>query len=148
MTKLKKTTEKPKLTMRGLLGALSYWGTMSRLLLVGVFVVFAYLTNISIAGVGWQLVDQETMFMIYGLATIVVLDAGYVMTARALVLDRRLDRTAIISLDLLVASLFVLPSLVSVGAYGDRMRLLSLVVVLLVISMRILLGLLLTKKRK
>lgn len=148
MTKLKESTKKPKFTMLGLLGALSYWGTTARLLLVGGLIVFAYLVNVSIAGTSWQLVDQETMFMVYGLSTIVILDTGYVMTARALTLDRRIDRVTILSLDFLVASLFVLPSVISVGVYGERMRLLSLFVVLLIISVRILLGLLLTKKRK
>lgn len=143
-----KTSEKSSLTVHGLLGSLSYWGTMARMVLVSVFVVFAYILNISMGSPDWRYIDGETLFMIYGLATLVVLDAGYVMAARSLVLDKVFDRWFVLLADLFIAGFFVVPSLMPLGAYSNRVRIMSLIVVLLVLSVRILIGLLYAKRKK
>lgn len=145
----KKTTKKSPLplTAHGLLGSLSYWGSTARLILVTVFVVFAYALNVSGAA-GWQEVDAETMTAVYAFATLFVLDVGYVIAARALPMHPRFDRWFVILSDLVVAGFFVTPSLVSVGTYGERLKLVSFVVVLLVVAVRILLGLLMSKRKR
>jgi hypothetical protein len=146
--KTQKTTPKKPLTAHGLLGALSYWGTAARMVLVGMFVILAYVINISVGSGDWRYVDGETIVMIYGLATLVILDAGYVTIARSLTLDNRIDRWLIMLAGLGVASFFVVPSFVEMGEYSTRMRLVSLIVVLLILSIRILLGLLYSKRKK
>lgn len=148
MKNKKKTATKQPLTAHGLLGSLSYWGTAARMVLVGLFVVFAYLVNVSVGTGGSQYVDGETMIMIYGLTTLIILDAGYVMVARSLTLNSRVDRWLLLLADLAVASFFVIPSFVDLGNYSTRMRLVSLIVVLLILAVRSLLGLLYTKRKQ
>lgn len=143
----KKSTSRP-LTAHGLLGALSYWGTAARVLLVGLFVVFAYVLNVSMGSGDWRYVDGETMVMVYGLTVLVILDAGYVMIARALRLDERIDRWLVLLCGLGVASLFVIPSFVSLGQYSMRLRIVSIIAVLLILAVRMLLGLLFGKRNR
>lgn len=142
--KQKKTT--PKLTVHGLLGALSYWGTAARFLLVSVIIVFAFLLNIS-GGSSTSYIDTEIILLVYGLATLVILDGGYVTAARALPLSPVVDRWVVMMSDLALAALFVAPSLIISGADGNRIRVVSLLGVLLVVSMRLLLGLLFSKRK-
>lgn len=141
-----KQTTKTSLTAHGLLGALSYWGTAARMVLVLILLGCAYLLNIAVQ-TDWRLVDSETIVFIYGLGTILVLDAGYVIAARALRLNQRLDRWVVMMSDILLASFFVVPSFFIVGVYSDRLRLLSLFVALLIVSIRLLIGLLFAKRK-
>lgn len=137
---------KPRLTAHGLLGSLSYWGTAARMVLVVVLLGIAYGLNISVQ-TDWQAVDAETVLLIYGLGTIVMLDAGYVMAARSLKLHPVVDRWVVTMSDLLIAAVFVAPSFFYVGIYGTQLRLLSFIVALLVVSIRILVGLLFAKRK-
>ncbi|HMR72558.1 MAG TPA: hypothetical protein PKD68_00965 [Candidatus Saccharibacteria bacterium] len=134
------------LSVHGLLGSLSYWGTAARMVLMVVLLGCAYLLNISVQTT-WQAVDMETMLLIYGLGTIVVLDTGYVMAARALKLNAVFDRWAVMLSDLLVAAFFVVPSLFLVDVHATKLRILSLIFALLIVSIRILLGFILTKRK-
>lgn len=139
--------QQPKpLTVHGLLGSLSYWGTAARMVLMTVLLGCAYLLNISVQTT-WQAVDLETMMLIYGLGTIVVLDAGYVMAARALKLNAVFDRWVVMMSGLLIAAFFVIPSLFFVDVNALRLRVLSLVFTLLIVSIRILLGFILAKRK-
>ncbi len=144
---VQKTSQKKKaLTAHGLLGALSYWGTAARLVLVSTLVIFAYALNISYDS-SWQFVDSETLFLIYGLATILVLDAGYVMAARMEPVNEVLDRWVVMLSDLVVASFFVIPSLFYVSSNSNILRVMSLFVALLILAVRILVGLLFAKRK-
>lgn len=134
------------LTVHGLLGSLSYWGTAARMVLMAVLLGCAYLLNISVQTT-WQAVDLETMMLIYGLGTIVVLDAGYVMAARALKLNAVFDRWVVMMSGLLIAAFFVIPSLFFVDVNALRLRVLSLIFALLIVSIRILLGFILAKRK-
>lgn len=134
------------LTVHGLLGSLSYWGTAARMVLMAVLLGCAYLLNISVQTT-WQAVDLETMMLIYGLGTIVVLDAGYVMAARALKLNAVFDRWVVMMSGLLIAAFFVIPSLFLVDVNALRLRVLSLIFALLIVSIRILLGFILAKRK-
>lgn len=142
----KKTEAKKPLTMHRLLGALSYWGTAARMVLMAVLLGCAYLLNISVQTT-WQAVDIETMLLIYGLGTIIVLDAGYVMAARALKLNAVFDRWVVMVSDLLIAAFFVVPSLFLVDVHATKLRILSLIFALLIVSIRILLGFVLAKRK-
>lgn len=142
--KVKPTRE--KLTAHGLLGALSYWGTTARMLLAAVIVGFAFAVNLT-GGSGSLYIDTEIMFLIYGLATILILDMGYVVAARALPLNKMVDRWIVMLGDLLLAGFFVVPSIVIMSADGNKVRIISLIVALLVVSLRALIGLLFSKRK-
>ena len=142
--KLKKDTK--KLTAHGLLGSLSYWGTSARLLLVGILIVFAFILNLS-GDSSASYVDTEIYFLIYGLSTLLLLDLGYVTAARALPLSKVADRWVVMMSDLGLAAFFVVPSLVQISADANRLRVISLVGALLVVSIRILIGLLFARRK-
>lgn len=145
--KPKSQSNKQSLTARGLLSSLSYWGTATRMVLVAILLCSAYALNISLQ-IHWDVIDIETMFLVYGLCVLFVLDIGYVMTARALKLNTRLDRWALVTSDVLLTACFVLPSFVMVsGVVPDKLRALTLFVALLIVSIRILLGLLFAKRK-
>lgn len=147
--KPQKKSAKTTLTVLGLLGAISYWGTAARMLLVSTIVVFAYLLNIThLDSPSTRTIDSETMFMIFGLATLVIVDLGYVITARTLVLNKQIDRWVIMMTDLLLAGFFIAPSLVMLTVDANYLRVVAFVLALLVVSLRILLGLLFAKPRK
>lgn len=146
MTEKKPKKTAPKLTAHGLLGSLSYWGTFARFLLTSILVVFAFLLNLS-GDTSASYIDGEVYFLIYGLATLLILDLGYVTAARALTLSKVVDRWVVMMSDLLVAALFVAPSLVIMTADANKLRIISLLAALLVVSIRILIGLLFAKRK-
>lgn len=140
------STKKP-LSAHGLLSSLSYWGTATRMVLVAILLCSAYAINVSLQ-TEWDNIDIEMMFLIYGLGVIFLLDFGYVIVARALKLNSRLDRLALIASDIFLTACFVLPSFTQVGGTApDKLRALTLFIALLIISIRILLGLLFAKRK-
>lgn len=142
--KAKKVTT--KLTVHGLLGSISYWGTFARFLLVGTLIVFAFFLNLS-GDSTTSYVDTEALFLIYGLSTLLLLDLGYVTAARGLPLSKVADRWTVMLADVALAAFFVVPSIVQIGTDGNRVRVISLIAALLVVSLRILLGLLFAKRK-
>ncbi len=142
----KKNNPKTGLSAWGLVGALSYWGTAARMVVLLVLLGSAYFLNIAVQ-TDWRAVDVETLVLIYGMSTLFVLDAGYIIAARALSLKPRLDRWVVITSDILLASFFVVPSFFIVGIPSDKLRPLSLFVALLIVSIRLLMGLLFTKRK-
>lgn len=142
----KKLKDSQRLTAHGLLGALSYWGTSARFLLVGILIAFAFVLNLS-GDSSTSYVDTEILFLIYGLGSLLMLDLGYVTAARALPLSKVVDRWTVMLCDLALAAFFVVPSLVEIAADANKLRVISFVAVLLVISIRILIGLLFVKRK-
>ena len=143
-SKAKKVTT--KLTVHGLLGSISYWGTFARFLLVGTLIVFAFFLNLS-GDSTTSYVDTEVLFLIYGLSTLLLLDLGYVTAARGLPLSKVGDRWAVMLCDIALAAFFVVPSIVQIGTDGNRVRIISLIAALLAVSVRILIGLLFAKRK-
>lgn len=146
MTEKKPKKDTRKLTAHGLLGSLSYWGTSARFLLVGILIVFASVLNLS-GDSSASYVDTEIYFLIYGLSTLLLLDLGYVTAARALPLSKVADRWVVMMGDLALAAFFVVPSLVVLTTNANRLRIVSLVGALFVMSVRILIGLLFAKRK-
>lgn len=146
MTEKKPKNTTPKLTAHKLLGSISYWGTFARFLLVGILIAFAFVLNLS-GDSSASYIDTEIYFLIYGFMTLLILDIGYVTAARALPLNKVVDRWVVMMSDLLLAALFVAPSLVIMTADTNKLRIISLLAALLVVSMRILVGLLFTKRK-
>ena len=136
----------PKLTVHGLLGSISYWGTTARFILVSILIVFAFVVNLA-RDSSASFIDSEIMFLIFGLGTLLLLDLGYVVAARNLPLSKVLDRWVVMMSDLALAAFFVVPSLVQISADGNKVRVVSLIVALLIISVRVLVGLLFAKRK-
>ncbi len=136
----------PKLTVHGLLGSLSYWGTTARFILVSIFIIFAFVVNLA-RDSSAAFIESEVMFLIFGLATLLILDLGYVVAARNLPLSKVLDRWVVMMSDLALAAFFVVPSLVVIGVDGNKVRVISLIAALLVVSVRALVGLLYAKRK-
>ena len=141
-----KSTQRKKLTAHGLLGSISYWGTTTRVFLASMLVAFAFVVNLS-AAVSAQYVDAEIMFFIYGVSTLLILDLGYVVAARALPLNPVVDRWVVTLSDLGIAGFFVAPSIVMMNANGNYVRLVALIGALLIVAVRILVGLLFAKRK-
>ena len=139
-------TDLPKLTVHGLLGSLSYWGTTARFILVSIFIVFAFVVNLARDNSA-SFVENEILFLIFGLATLLLLDLGYVVAARNLPLHIVLDRWVVMMSDLALAAFFVVPSIVQISADGNKVRIISLIAALLVVSIRALVGLLFAKRK-
>ena len=142
--KVKKETS--KLTVHGLLGSISYWGTFARFILVGTLIAFAFLLNLGGDSTA-AYIDTEILFLIYGFTTLLILDLGYVTAARALPLSKVVDRWVLMMSDVVLAAFFLVPSIVQIGTSGNRVRLVSLIAALLVVSVRILVGLLFAKRK-
>lgn len=146
MTEKKQNKTTTKLTAHGLLGSVSYWGTAARFLLVSVIIVFAFFMNLS-GDSSTNYVDTEILFLVFGLATLVLLDGGYVTAARALPLSPVIDRWVVMMSDLALAAFFVVPSLIIMGSSGNKIRVISFIGALLVMSIRMLVGLLFAKRK-
>lgn len=146
MAKKTIVSKKQKLTAHGLLGSLSYWGSAARFLLVGILIVFAFLINLS-GDSSAQYVDTEIMFLIFGLGTLLLLDLGYVTAARALPLNRQGDRWMLMLSDLGIGAFFILPSLIQLNVDGNKLRAISLLAVLFLLTLRSLVGLLFAKRK-
>jgi|GEM_PF-1441587 len=146
MTEKKQKNSTSKLTVHGLLGSVSYWGTAARFLLVSVLIIFAFLANLS-GDSASSYIDTEIIFLVFGLATLILLDGGYVTAARALPLNPVVDRWVVMMSDLALAALFVVPSLIIMGSDGNKIRVISLIGALLVMSIRMLVGLLFAKRK-
>lgn len=144
----KSTEEKKKLTVHGLLGSLSYWGTTARFMLVSVFIVFAFILNLT-GDNSASYIDSEIMFFIVGLTTLLALDLGYTVAARGLPLNRKADRWAVMISDSVLAGFFVAPSMLHyIGGNGDKVRIAAILLALLVVALRVLVGLLFTKRKR
>lgn len=140
----KKTTKQPRLTLHQLLGALSFWGSATRLLLLAflVFVIFALrITNLNTT------LTWESQVVIYVLGSFALLDIGYVMLARAFPLKKRVDTFCLVVLEILMATTYILPHLVSVRGLAWFSNWFVLIV-LLALGVRGLLGLLFSSRKR
>ncbi|NCU30287.1 hypothetical protein EOM57_00625 [Candidatus Saccharibacteria bacterium] len=146
--KISTLSKKESPTLHGLLGSISYWGTATRFLLVSMLVFIAFVLNISLIDVSSPYyVIGEAQVLIYALGILILTDLLYVMVARSKPLDQKLDRWVVILADIVIASCFIVPSFVSVAAvHATGLRVLSPIVALLVVGIRVLLGLLYSKK--
>lgn len=149
MNKKKSTTKRSEsITLHGLLGAVSYWGTATRFMLVSILVFVAFLANVAFVDVSSaNYIIGEVQILIYALIILVTTDLLYVLVARSLPLEPKFDRWALIAADVVIASCFIAPSFLTIAsAHSTGLRVMSPIVALLVVGMRILVGLLYSKK--
>jgi hypothetical protein len=144
----KKSSKKSSLTLHGLLGALSFWGTASRALLFSVIAMVGFSFALSETP-NTQAGDNQILLLIAALACFIVLDFGYVLIARVYLLQGRLDSLVLLVADLLLASLYVIPRIVvdsSITLPADPLMY-AFFMPIIVLSGRMLLGMLFSGRR-
>ena len=142
------SNNKQPLTLHHLPGAISFWGTATRALLFGfiAFVVFGIALSESTTA---ATVDTEVMVLIYVLMSFVLLDFGYVMVARSYPIQKALDVLALVTADIFLALLYVIPKIVVNPSSRLTVDPLTYIVFvpIVVLSLRMLLGFLIGGKR-
>lgn len=142
----KKKTKTP-LTLHGLLVALSYWGTATRLLLAAFVSAVVFLVALSETSGTAYAVSAEVIVLIYALGSMLLLDAGYVISARALPLRRTLDVMSLIGADLVILCFYTVPKVtVSTAVTLTNPVSVVLLFAVLVLAVRLLLGFLFSKR--
>lgn len=141
-------TKKPSkktstLTLHGLIGALSFWGTAVRMMLFGFLAAAVFVVALSEATTE-AMIDGEVLVLIYVLSSFLLLDFGYVLIARAYTLQRALDLLVLFVADILLALLYIAPKLVVTSDITVRTNPLLFVVFIpiIMLSIRTLLGML------
>lgn len=145
----KKKTKKSPLTLHGLLAAISYWGTASRLFLAAFVAVAVFAIALTETNGSASAISAEVIILIYALASILLLDSGYVVIARAMPLRRVLDVASLLVADLVLLGLYVAPK-VTVMETTSPVNPVGIVLLLaiLALALRLLLGFLFGTKRK
>lgn len=137
---MSRKTKIPKLMLHDLIGALSYWGTTVRILLVGFVLLLANLLVILDSSVSHKLTEYVAQYL-YLLGSLFVLDAGYVTIARPLPLKlESVDKLVFFIAYLVMAGLIVIPYFVIVSPgvlVGLRWVLL---ISLFILSLRLVVG--------
>lgn len=128
---------------------MSFWGTAVRSLLFAFVGGAAFLLALSETTTAASF-DNEILSFLYVLASYFVLDAGYVIAARAYTLSAKLDASILIAADVFLALLYIVPRLVvdSRIALAVNPLLYVIFVPIIVVSLRMLVGLLFGKRGK
>ena len=136
------------LTLRQLLGALSFWGTTARTALFAFIAFFTLIITLSETTTATSF-DNQLMLFIYVVGSFFLLDVGFVLVSRRYTLSYYVDMLVLITAEILLGLLYVVPKLVINDAISVRVDPLTYVlfIPLLVITMRILVGMLFGKVR-
>jgi uncharacterized membrane protein len=138
------TKKQPRLTLHYLLGALSYWGTSVRVLLMA-FLAAAVLTAHLIADPSSY--DVSLRAFIYIVGSFFLLDAGYVMLARAMPGKKSTDMTALLLTEVALGVAYIVPNFAVVPGLTWLSNW-ALLIAIFVLSIRALLGFLFANTRK
>lgn len=139
--KKKSSSRKQPLTLHGLLGALSFWGTATRAMLFGFLAIAVFIAAISEA-TSTAAIDNQFMIFIYVLSSFLLLDFGYVMIARVYRLSKSIDILALVVSDVFLALLYIVPKVLvspSIILKTDPLLYVAFIPIF-VLSARILLG--------
>ncbi len=141
---VKKTTKQPRLTLHQLLGAISFWGSATRLLLLAFLVIVIFVLRITNLD---TTLTWESQVIIYILGSFALLDIGYVMLARAFPLKKRPDIAILVGLEIFMAATYILPHIMNVRGLSWISNWL-LLIALLALALRGLVGMLFTSKKR
>jgi len=146
----KKNTKKSSLTLHSLLVALSYWGTATRLFLATFVSLVVFLIALSETDGSASSVSAEIMILIYALGSVFLLDAGYVMVAKALPLRRVLDVMGLVAAVLTILSFYAIPKVTVTTSAVALVNPVGIVLLfaILVLALRLLTGFLFSTKRR
>lgn len=140
----KQTKKQPRLTLHQLLGALSFWGSATRLLLIAFLVIAIFILRITNLD---TTLTWESQVTIYILGSFALLDVGYVMLARAFPLKKTVDFLCLAALEILMAATYILPHIVNLRGLSWFSNWL-LLIALLALAVRGLLGLLFSGRKR
>lgn len=139
----------PHLLLHNIIGALSYWGTTTRLLLVGFVLSILVLAHIIEASSASLTVDfARSFFLIMG--SLLLLDAGYVTIAKAKPLAHAaLDKLFLWSTITVLSVVAIAPYIVEVKAsvYQD-IAVWLIAVILFVLALRLVMGMIAPTKER
>lgn len=135
------------LTLHGLIGALSFWGTAVRTMLFAFLAAAVFIVALTEAP-NEAAVDREVLLLIYVLGSFLLLDFGYVLIARAYRLQRMLDLLILFVADVLLSLLYIAPKMIVTSDISVRTNPLLFVIFIpiIVLSVRMLLGMLFGKR--
>ena len=133
-----KRHEQP-LTLHGLLGAVSYWGTGARIFLLTVIASLVFALNLMF-NQSTDFVSSEIMMLVYTLGTLFVLDFCYVILARARPLNRRIDQLSLISTEFMLVLLYITPTVFIMPSNFEVLRYGALLLAFFVLACRYLIG--------
>lgn len=138
-------TKQPRLTLHNLLGAVSFWGTSVRLLLIAFLAIAVLAAHVIDASGNYE---AELRAFIYIIGSFALLDAGYVMIARSMPLKKGADMTVLLLVEAAIGLSYVVPNFAFVPGLSWVARW-AILIALFILSVRALLGLLFanTKKR-
>lgn len=142
-----KKAQSSSITLHYLLASLSLWGTTARSLLFS-FVAFMVLLISLTESVTATAFDNQLLVFIYVIGCFFLLDLGYVLVARAYQLRHRLDWLVLVTAEVILGLLYIVPKIVvspRVSLQVDPL-VYALFIPLLVIAMRVLVGILFGKK--
>ncbi|MBC7746594.1 hypothetical protein H7Y40_01275 [Pedobacter sp.] len=151
-TKKKKHTKSVHLTLHNLIGAVSYWGAATRISVIGFIALAVFLiqvleqqaspTNMSLLSA----VLIEGQMLVYVVVSFFLLDVGYVTIARKYRFAPMQDKVLLISSEFFLGLMYFLPYFAIVSDRFTHVTRFVFVAVLLVLSMRIVLGMLYGKE--
>jgi hypothetical protein len=146
----KKDKKPTSLTLHQLLPALSYWGATVRLLLIAVVAVVVLLVRSSeLESNGLSAVQAfltAGQAFVYSLGSFLILEVGYLAIARSYPVRRHIDQAILLGSEGALALGYFLPYFVLVPAWFVTASRFIFVAVLFVLGLRLLIGLLYSKK--
>lgn len=145
-----KTKKARTLTLHRLLAELSYWGSASRLLLIGFLAAVVFVVRISeLESGGMALGSAVTTAgaaFLYAIGAFFIFEVGYLLLARAYRMTRGFDRLAFFSSEAVLVGAYFLPYFALIPSWLVNLSRMIFVAVLLILGMRLLIGLLYGKR--
>lgn len=143
MAKSKKTKQ-PRLTLHGLFGAVSYWGTTVRTLLLAFLAGAIFVARVINIPDSYA---HELQVFVYIVGTFFLLDTGYVMIARSMPLRKITDATILLLADLLIGASYVISSFTDMPVL-NWISTWAIIIVVFVLAIRALIGLLIANPKR
>lgn len=135
------------LSLHELLTDLSFWGSSVRFLIFLVLAVASLAVVLTQPDLTSSYVEQTIDLFIYVLLSYFLFDVGYVMLGRDLPLKPGVDRLVIFIFDFLIICWYIIPHFAMVSAQFASAIVWLILGVLVLLSLRALLGLVYTTKK-
>lgn len=138
-------TPNPGLSLHHLIVAISFWGSATRLFLIG-FIVFSLALVNTIGtqtGEGYTiaaLLTDEIQAFVYVVGSFFILDVGYVMVARRYPLRKLFDTTFLLLAEFVLGLVYVLPHVAFTPSYIAALSQWLLLAALMIVALRLTLG--------
>ena len=147
-TQKKKSSKVQHLTLHNLIGAISFWGSATRVSIIGCIALAVFAIQVldsQTAPATMSLLSSillETEVLLYVVVSFFVLDIGYVIVAREHKLSLVKDKVGLIGSELVLATAYFLPYFAIVSTRFTYLTRFVFIAVLLILSLRIVIGVL------